>query len=86
MALRYANGDRDRDGDGDGSRYLLAVHNLTPEPRRIPFRVLRAGRGPLTILLADRTGEGGARATGRLDADLELSGYGYRWLRGGSDL
>lgn len=60
----------------DGS--MVAIHNLGPERRKVPIKLddcddrcrlmdlLRGGTTPL-----DRSGK----------ADLDLDGYGYRWLR-----
>jgi maltose alpha-D-glucosyltransferase/alpha-amylase len=75
MALRFGH-------DGD-DRVVVALHNLTADPRRVPLRSLRTERGPLTDVFADRRyddadGAGGARG------GLELGPYGYRWIRCGA--
>jgi maltose alpha-D-glucosyltransferase/alpha-amylase len=75
MALRFG-------GQGADERAVIAVHNLTAEPRRVPLSSLHGGRGQLTHVFADRRyDDADGRADGR--RSLELDPYGYRWLRSG---
>ena len=57
---------------------LVAVHNLAPEPRTVPLRLEGCGdQHVLVDLLCD--GTTAVDASGR--AEVQLEGYGYRWLR-----
>jgi trehalose synthase len=61
---------------GDGS--MLAVHNLSSEPRMVPIRLADCDD---SCELVDLLQTGRTRLGGSGDTDLELDGYGYRWLR-----
>lgn len=56
---------------------MITLHNLAPEPVRVPLRVPVDGAERLVDVLAD--GGTDVREDGR--AELDLDGYGYRWLR-----
>jgi maltose alpha-D-glucosyltransferase/alpha-amylase len=74
MALRFA-------GHGTDERVVIAIHNLTAEPRRVPVRSLRSGPGPLSHVFANRRyDDADGKASRR---SLELDPYGYRWLLSG---
>ncbi|WP_028047148.1 alpha-amylase family protein [Cellulomonas sp. URHE0023] len=60
----------------DGS--LVALHNLGPEPAMVP---LRLGDCDDTVQLLDLLQDGGCTIDARGTTQVELDGYGYRWLR-----
>jgi len=60
----------------DGS--LVALHNLSPDPRMVPLRVAELdGDGELVDLLANGRTPGDENG----NVEISLEGYGYRWLR-----
>src|SRR5207244_7426425 len=61
LAIRYSLGRRE----------VVAVHNLSPEPRSVTLRLDRAG-DRLVAVFSDEP----ARA-GRTRTPIELAGYGY---------
>ncbi len=61
---------------GDGS--MVAVHNLGPEQRKVPITLDDCDDG---CHLADLLRPGTTRLDRSGKAELDLDGYGYRWLR-----
>jgi len=57
---------------------MVAVHNLGPEPRTVPLR-LDGCDG--THRLADLLRDGTTPLSDKGEAEVQLEGYGYRWLR-----
>ncbi len=55
---------------------MITLHNLGPEPVRVPLRVPVADATHLVDVLAD-----GGIDVGEGAAEVDLDGYGYRWLR-----
>lgn len=55
---------------------MITLHNLGPEPLRVPLRVPVAGATRLVDVLAD-----GETPVAEGTAEVDLDGYGYRWLR-----
>lgn len=55
---------------------MITLHNLGPEPVRVPLRVPVAGATRLVDVLAD-----GETPVAEGTAEVDLDGYGYRWLR-----
>jgi maltose alpha-D-glucosyltransferase/alpha-amylase len=74
MALRF--------GSDGGDRVVIALHNLTPDPRRVPLRSLRSAPRPLIDVFANRRYDERIEGGGR--GGLELDPYGYRWIRCGA--
>jgi hypothetical protein len=57
---------------------MVAVHNLSPEPRTVPLQLPDCEPGShLVDLLQD--GKTELDETGRVE--VAMDGYGYRWLR-----
>jgi glycosidase len=61
---------------GDGS--LVALHNLGTEPVMVPLRFADCDD---TVQLVDLLQDGSCTIDARGRTDVELEGYGYRWLR-----
>ncbi len=63
----------------DGS--MVALHNLAPEPVTVPLELHDCSDEGAPVQLVDllETGETAVDERGRVE--LELPGYGYRWLR-----
>ena len=61
---------------GDGT--MLALHNLGPEPRKVPIRL---DDGDDSCRLVDLLQVGSTDVDGSGRAELTLEAYGYRWLR-----
>jgi trehalose synthase len=61
-----------------GEACLVALHNLSPEPRTVP---LALDGLPPDSRLVDLLEEGGAEVGDGGRVELALDGYGYRWLR-----
>jgi glycosidase len=57
---------------------LVALHNLSAEPRTVPLRIDGCDA---THRLEDLLQEGSTPLGDKGDAELSLDGYGYRWLR-----
>jgi trehalose synthase len=57
---------------------LLAVHNLGPEPLSVP---LQLDEDPAASTLVDLLGDEDAELDDKARVELQLDGYGYRWLR-----
>lgn len=57
---------------------LVALHNLSPEPRTVPLRI---DGFDATHRLEDLLQEGTTPLGDKGDVELTLDGYGYRWLR-----
>jgi hypothetical protein len=60
----------------DGS--LVAVHNLSPEYRTVPLRLKDCDDA---VRLADQLCDGVTPVSANGSCEIELGGYGYRWLR-----
>ncbi|GAA1751721.1 alpha-amylase family protein [Kocuria aegyptia] len=57
---------------------IVALHNLSAEPTTVPLRLPDEAEG--TELL-DLLGDGACALDADSSAELDLAGYGYRWLR-----
>lgn len=57
---------------------IVALHHLGPEPTTVPLRLPGEPEG--TVLL-DLLGEGTCALDGDSAVQVELEGYGFRWLR-----
>jgi trehalose synthase len=60
-----------------GGRRLVALHNVSPEPRQVPLRLEDAAGQRLTDLLQ----EGALDVDDQGSAVVDLPRYGHRWLR-----
>ena len=60
----------------DGS--LVALHNLSAEPAMVPLRLTDCDD---TVRLVDLLQDGSYPIDAAGGAEIELDGYGYRWLR-----
>jgi glycosidase len=60
----------------DGS--LVALHNLGPEPAMVPLQLDDCDE---TVHLVDLLQDGSCTIDARGAVEVELDGYGYRWLR-----
>ena len=65
---------------------VVTLHNLSAEPARVRLPDDLGGvliQGGIRQLLGDTTspGSGGPGTAARAGLDLELAGYGFRWLR-----
>jgi glycosidase len=59
-------------------RRMIAVHNLSPEPRTVPLQLTDCEPGSHAIDLLEE-GKTEIDETGRVE--VAMDGYGYRWLR-----
>ncbi|WP_207454842.1 alpha-amylase family protein [Desertivibrio insolitus] len=57
---------------------MVAFHNFSPEPRRVRARIADVDG---SFVFADLLREGESRVDDAGLLDVELDGYGYRWLR-----
>jgi len=57
---------------------LVAVHNLSAEPRTVPLVLEECDS---THRLVDLLQEGSTRVSDKGEVEVALEGYGYRWLR-----
>ena len=61
-----------------GLRALVALHNLGPEPRTVPLTLEDCGS---EHRLVDLLQSGSTSLSDDGSVELQLEGYGYRWLR-----
>jgi hypothetical protein len=57
---------------------MVAVHNLSPEPRTVPLTLADCDS---THRLVDLLQDGSTPVSDKGRVELALDGYGYRWLR-----
>jgi hypothetical protein len=57
---------------------LVAVHNLSAEPRTVPLVLEECDS---THRLVDLLQEGSTPVSDKGEVEVALEGYGYRWLR-----